>query len=444
MVAWVIVGALGLGGLVGYLWWQQAALAPGSLARRAALPPTMALRKSTVVVVAGLVLVACLGTVYLVRAYWPKRSPARVIQQSHPPGPGAAKAAFLESFPKEYAWTVKPEPKPLPPKGVPVTPEPGTVQAAIPPRPPPPTPVVLTREEVQAMLTQMQAEQRLATEQAITRALAIQASRQPAVVQPMPVGPGAPAPVPGTATAEPKDKRWFAAKPSEKTDVMAPPFAVEEHEGDKGKESKLFQPAVWEQPADPTKILYADQVVHGLLMQNVNSDIPGTVRIKVSEDVKDRWGQGHVLLPMDTTFVGKQEGTTAQGQTLIPITVGMAILPSGAAILFDGGQVGDAGGATGLPGDVNGHYGKLVGGALLSALVNIGVRAPFGSTQGYNPSLSQEYSKDAANSLGQSMQEILKRELATRPTITQKHSYPVTVAFTKNVSFQTGPTIVKK
>jgi len=199
------------------------------------------------------------------------------------------------------------------------------------------------------MLAQMQLEQHRAMEDAITRALAMHQARQAAMPAVLPVTPAGQAAVPETPTTTPKDKRWFTPKPTEKTDVMAPPFAQEEKdEKDKDKQSALFPKAVWEKPQDHTKVLYADQLVHGLLMHNINSDIPGTVRIKVTEDVKDRWGQGHVLIPMDTTFVGKQDGTPSYGQTLIPITVGMAILPSGAAILWDGGQVGDAGGASGF------------------------------------------------------------------------------------------------
>ncbi len=91
--------------------------------------------------------------------------------------------------------------------------------------------------------------------------------------------------------------------------MLTPPFPAEKDQGGAGdRQSTLFPQAIWETPADPTKVLYADQVVHGLLMQSLNSDIPGTVRVKVTETVQDRFGQGRVLLPIDTTFLGRQEG----------------------------------------------------------------------------------------------------------------------------------------
>ena len=80
-------------------------------------------------------------------------------------------------------------------------------------------------------------------------------------------------------------------------------------------------------------------------MQSLNSDIPGTVRVKVTEAVQDRFGQGQVLLPMDTTFLGRQEGRTQYGQARVPVTITMAILPNGSAIAWKNGQAGDATGA---------------------------------------------------------------------------------------------------
>ena len=102
--------------------------------------------------------------------------------------------------------------------------------------------------------------------------------------------------------------------------------------------------------------------------RSLNSDIPGTVRVKVTEAVQDRFGQGQVLLPIDTTFLGRQEGRTQYGQARVPVTITMAILPNGSAIAWKNGQAGDATGAPGIPAKVDNHYGKVILGAGLSAL----------------------------------------------------------------------------
>jgi type IV secretion system protein VirB10 len=229
-------------------------------------------------------------------------------------------------------------------------------------------------------------------------------------------------------------------------DVLTPPFPEEKPPGEAqgtGR-STLFPHAVWETPADPTKVLYADQLVHGLLMQSLNSDIPGTVRVKVTEAVQDRFGQGRVLLPIDTTFLGRQEGRTQYGQARVPVTITMAILPDGSAIAWKNGQAGDTTGGAGIPAQVDDHYDKLILGAGLSALLNIGVRAPFGSAQNFQQSLPQEFAQDTAQSLGQSAQGIVRRELHVSPTLTVKYATPVTLSFVENVSFQTKPIMVHR
>ena len=239
-------------------------------------------------------------------------------------------------------------------------------------------------------------------------------------------------------------KRWFSREQPMQGDVLTPPFPEEKDPEGRGRQSTLFPQATWETPADPTKVLYADQVVQGLLMHNLNSDIPGTVRIKATETTYDRFGQGKVLIPADTTFLGRQEGKPQYGDERVPVVITMAILPNGTAIQWKSGQAGDAAGATGIPGKVNNHYGSVILGAGLSALLSVGTRAPFGSTSNFQQSLPQEFAQDAAQSMGNSAQRIVERELSLSPTITAKYATPITLQFGENVSFQTKPITVHK
>lgn len=241
-------------------------------------------------------------------------------------------------------------------------------------------------------------------------------------------------------------ERWFSAIIPPQGDVLAPPFPEDPvtAESEARAASKLFPKAVWERPLDPTKVLYADQVVQGVLMQNVNSDIPGTVRIKVTEPVMDRWGLGHTLIPADTTFLGKQDGQANFGQEVLPINVKMAIFPNGTAVGWNNGQVGDATGAAGLPANVDNHYRKLFAGIAASVLLNVGVRAPFGSTSDFQPNLPQEFAQQGAQGANQAGRDIIRRQFAVRPTLTQQWAYPVTLQFSENVSFQSAIVIIKK
>jgi type IV secretory pathway VirB10-like protein len=299
----------------------------------------------------------------------------------------------------------RPEPGHPPPPG---SPPPGTTfrlgETAIPPRPSPPPPL------------------------------------QPPPVLVEPSGSRAPT----ATTAKPSDdpRNWLKRVVASRGDIAAPPFP--EDPKTKDQPSKLFPKATWEKPKDPYKILYADQVVQGQLTQNISSDFPGTVRIKVTQAVEDRWGHGHVLVPIDTTFIGQQQGATNFGQTRLPVQITQAIFPDGTAVQWQKGQVGDAMGANGIPADVDNHYGKLLLGVGLQALLSIGVRAPFGSTQGFQQNLPQEFAQDASQGVNQAGQRIIQQQFSVKPTLSQEHGFPVTISFLENVSFQTEAILVKQ
>jgi type IV secretory pathway VirB10-like protein len=97
-----------------------------------------------------------------------------------------------------------------------------------------------------------------------------------------------------------------------------------------------------------------------------------------------------------------------------------------------------------MPAKVNNHYGSVILGAGLSALLNIGTRAPFGSTSNFQQTLPQEFAQDTAQSLGQSAQGMVNRQLSVAPTLTVTYATPVTLQFGENVSFQTKPLVVNR
>jgi type IV secretory pathway VirB10-like protein len=421
--AMAVVIVVLLGGLV-YVWRQRAPLAPGSMARRAPLPAMMNLRKSTLIVAGILVLALCGGAFLLVRGMWQGFRRTPVVKELSKARRGGAPASFLDRFPKEYgvqtaaeAQPTTPAPATPTPPGSPATPTPPPTQPpgkpgtrALPPAPTPP--------------------------------------KAPQVVI-QGGGPG-PAPKPvsvrqaaGQVQAQPEaPHNWFSSPQQRQGNVLGPPLPEDKDDATK---SALFPKAVWEKPADPYKILYADQIVPVLLAQSINTDQPGTLRLKVPQDVTDRWGHGHVLIPADTTFMAVQEGKADFGQTRIPLKVYMAIFPDSSAAYWEGGQVGDAMGANGLPANVDNHYAKLLLGVGLQALLSVGARAPFGSPgQGqFQQNLPQEFAQDAAQGINQAGSRILRR-FEVPPTLSQEFGYAGTISFMKNVSFQTDPVVIRK
>jgi type IV secretion system protein VirB10 len=167
------------------------------------------------------------------------------------------------------------------------------------------------------------------------------------------------------------------------------------------------------------------------------------MRILVTEEVQDRFGQGHVLVPQYTILLGAQDGKVNFGATTLGMTLDSMEFPDGTVVALTKAQAGDALGATGVPGEVNNHWGRVLAGAGMTALLAIGTRLPAGNQQGFAPTIGQEVAGQAGGSMATSGQQIVQRELTVRPTITIKYGTPVTVQLTENVNFQTPGAMVR-
>ena len=214
--------------------------------------------------------------------------------------------------------------------------------------------------------------------------------------------------------------------------------------GGRGRTSALFPVAQWERPADPTKVLYASQIIHVITEQAISSEESATVRLRVTETVYDRFGQLHVLIPQDSMILATAEGGNVQrGQSRIALKISKVELPDGTDLVL-AGKGGSADGAVGIPGRVDNKYGTVIAATLLSTVFSIGPRVVAGSPSGFQPNLGQEFAGNAATQMSQNGQEIVKRALDVKPVISVEALTPATVSLDHNISLQTPPVIVTK
>lgn len=416
-----------------WVWRQRRPLGPTILARRSPLPKLMSLRKSTVIGAAVLVLLLCLGTGILVKKMWKGFKRAPVTSEVRPPRPGRTPPPFLTQFPAEYPMVEHAEakqasgdvplggPSPGAPARPPASPQPGQQRSGTPreglapPKPPPgpPTPQVIV---------------------------------QGAPAQPAPGPRYAPAPRPQPAPAAPvseEDKRWFSTRRKREGNFLKPPIPEDEKDQ---RRSEVFPAAQWEKPEDPYKVLYSDQIIPVLLTNSINSDEPGTLRLKVTQNVEDRWGHRNVIIPIDTVFLAIQQGQARFAQSRIPLSVYLSIFPDGSSMYWDNGQVGGPMGQAGLEADVNNHYLKLLLGTGIQALLQVGTRAPFGSpgVGQYQQNLPQEFAQSAGQGINQTGNDIIRRQFIVPPTLSADFGAPATISFLKNISFQKKPAIARQ
>jgi type IV secretion system protein VirB10 len=180
-----------------------------------------------------------------------------------------------------------------------------------------------------------------------------------------------------------------------------------------------------------------------VLLDELNSDVPGQVRVKVTRPGLDKFQRGVVLIPQHSILLGTQDGQPVYGQSRLPVTLDQIERPDGTLVRLTKAKLADQAGAQGVTGKVNHHLGRVILGAELSALLSIGTRAPFGNTTNFQPTLPQEFAQDVGSSLNRSGQQIVQRELTVPPTIIVPAGTPVSLSLGDNVSFSQPPTLTR-
>jgi type IV secretory pathway VirB10-like protein len=232
--------------------------------------------------------------------------------------------------------------------------------------------------------------------------------------------------------------------------LAKPPFEVKdskEKPNTPGKEEKgasaLLREAAWIRPADPTRVLYRTQAIHGQLLRAVNSDVPGDIYVLVTRPVYDTLGQGRTLIPQHAELIGTQQGKTTYGTRRLDVSIVEIKFPDGTLVPLNKAKLTDKSGAVGGAGDVDNHYTQLGVAAVLSAVLNVGARSLAGNQGGFAPTLEQQTASDIGGSINRSGQSIVDRELKVPPTISLKAGETIAVQLSENISFAKPPKIVQ-
>jgi hypothetical protein len=200
--------------------------------------------------------------------------------------------------------------------------------------------------------------------------------------------------------------------------------------------------AQWEKPAEVTKVWYMSQSVEGLTATDIVSDIGGPVVIRVTRDLQDKFLQGHTLIPQHSLIIAEQAGQPQFGASRLAVTLKQVELPDGAVLPLKS-KVADATGAQGVTGSTDYHWGRVLAGAGLSALLSIGTRVPTGNQEGFAPSIGQETTRQLGGDVARTGNKLVERELNVAPTITIPMGTRVTIRPEENLSLRQNPKIIK-
>ncbi len=181
-------------------------------------------------------------------------------------------------------------------------------------------------------------------------------------------------------------------------------------------------------------VIYEGTTLDTVLMNRLDGDAPGPVKVLVSNPVYSHDRQ-HVLIPAGTVVLGEARtiGSPEIGhQRRMALVFHRMIMPDGYSVDLDQFQGLDQSGAEGVKGKVNNHYIEIFG-----TSIALGVVAGAGEIEEgggiISTSGSQAFTTGASASVSQSATTALDRFMSIPPTITIREGHRVKIYFTQDM-----------
>ena len=186
-------------------------------------------------------------------------------------------------------------------------------------------------------------------------------------------------------------------------------------------------------PVSPWEVK-AGTVIPAALVTALDSDLPGEAIAQVTEPIYDHVTGRTVLIPQGSRLIGQYDSQVAYGQRRALIAWNRIIMPDGRSINIGSMSGADLSGAAGLEDRVDGHFGQLARGILLSTLFSVGAAsAQDARARSSGELVLNSAGSGVATSAQQVGQQVTQRDLNRQPTIKVRAGWPLRVVVNKDM-----------
>ena len=179
-------------------------------------------------------------------------------------------------------------------------------------------------------------------------------------------------------------------------------------------------------------VVQAGSVIPAALITGLRSDLSGQITAQVTESIFDSPTGRSLLIPQGARLIGIYDNQVAYGQSRALLVWTRLIMPNGRSIILERQPGADTGGYAGLEDEVDHHRGELFKAALLSTLLSVGTELGSNAGNG-DSSVLQALRRGAGDSLNQTGQQIVRRNLNIQPTLTIRPGFPVRVIVNRDL-----------
>ncbi|MER9412342.1 TrbI/VirB10 family protein [Mesorhizobium sp. M0589] len=177
-------------------------------------------------------------------------------------------------------------------------------------------------------------------------------------------------------------------------------------------------------------VLQAGAVIAAALITGIRSDLPGQITAQVTENVYDSPTGQVRLIPQGTRLIGQYDNGVGFGQRRVLLVWTRLIFPDGRSFVLEREPGADGEGYAGLEDGVDYHWGELFKAAALSTVLSIGAQA---GSSGQESDIMHALRQGASDSISQTGQQIVQRQLNIAPTLTIRPGFPVRVIVTHDL-----------
>jgi len=189
-------------------------------------------------------------------------------------------------------------------------------------------------------------------------------------------------------------------------------------------------------PVSPFEV-QAGSIIPAELNAGINSDLPGQLTAIVRQNVYDSVTGRYLLIPQGSKLIILYDSNIAFGQERVLPSVKRIIFPDGQSMDLEGMPASDISGYSGFHDQVNNHYGRIYG----AAIVMGGIAAAFQYSQppqnanAINPTNSQAAAGAFGQQLAQTTTMTVSKNLNIQPTLTIRSGYQFNVNVTADMIF---------
>ncbi len=194
------------------------------------------------------------------------------------------------------------------------------------------------------------------------------------------------------------------------------------------------------QQAVSSNMVMAGSIIPATLITGIDSDLPGQIEAQVSQNVYDSKTGNNILIPQGSKLLGTYDSQVAYGQSRVLIVWTRVIFPNDQYIDLEGMPGADLSGFAGLHDQVDNHYIRIYGSALLMSLFSAGMQLsqPNNNSSNGAPTNQQIIAGAMGQQLGQTSTELIQKNINVQPTINIRPGDNFNVLVTRDIPF-TGP-----